>query len=49
MRHSFGVELLDRGEDIRRIADLLGHSDLASTLRYTAVKDKSKIAAVNKL
>jgi integrase/recombinase XerD len=49
LRHSFGVELLNRGEDLRRIADLMGHSDMNTTMRYTAVKDRSKIDAVNKL
>jgi integrase/recombinase XerD len=49
LRHSFGVELLDRGEDLRRITDLMGHTDMNTTMRYTTVKDKSKIDAVNKL
>jgi len=40
---------LDRGEDLRRIADLMGHSDMNTTMRYTVVKEKSKIDAVNKL
>ena len=49
LRHSFGVELIDKGENIRRVAELMGHSDMNTTMRYTAVKDKSKIDAVNKL
>jgi site-specific recombinase XerD len=49
LRHSFGVELIDRGENIRRVAELMGHSDMNTTMRYTAVKDKSKIDAVNRL
>ncbi|MGD0886721.1 MAG: hypothetical protein ABSA46_17915 [Thermodesulfovibrionales bacterium] len=24
LRHSFGVELIDRGENIRRVAELMG-------------------------
>ena len=49
LRHSFGVELIDKGENIRRVAELMGHSDMNTTMRYTAVKDKSKVDAVNKL
>lgn len=49
LRHSFGVELIDKGENIRRVAELMGHSDMNTTMRYTAVKDKSKIDAVNRL
>ena len=32
LRHSFGVELIDRGEDIRRVAELKGHSDMNTTM-----------------
>ncbi|MBE6247532.1 MAG: site-specific integrase [Bacteroidales bacterium] len=48
-RHSFAVNILNNGANIKTVASLLGHSGLKHTEKYTRAVDSLKQEAINSL
>lgn len=48
-RHSFAVNILNNGANIKTVASLLGHAGLKHTEKYTRAVDKLKEDAINTL
>lgn len=45
-RSTFATHLLQRGVDIRTVQELMGHTNIQTTMRYLAVTDERLFAAV---
>lgn len=48
LRHSYALDLLDSSNDVRLVAQALGHSDVRVTMRYTERKEEEVAAALEK-
>jgi site-specific recombinase XerD len=48
LRHSFALDLLSHSNDVRLVAQALGHSDVRTTMRYTERREEEVARALEK-
>lgn len=48
LRHTFGTTCAARGVPIGTLRELMGHADVATTLRYVAVSGRDKVDAIER-